>query len=172
MEQIKGAVVGVSAATHVDKSVMIMLLSGSCAGVTQRVAQVVSLTDSDRLQKLPKKSFPPLLKQCLHDIVTLICVNSSLNYPILSYPCKTDRLIDMTLLRTALPAPAVVRDAPHYRAHSACHLHNSCCFITSLLHTDRLLNSSRGCLIDGKPPKGCRRSKTKVAKRLKVADSV
>ena len=24
----------------------------------------------------------------------------------------------------------------------------------------------------GKPPKGCRRSKTKVAKRLKVADSV
>ena len=32
---------------------------------------------------------PKVTSFSTHDIVTLICVNSSLNYPILSYPCET-----------------------------------------------------------------------------------
>jgi hypothetical protein len=45
-----------------------------------------------------------------------------------------------------------------------------CC--TFLVCLCMLLAALPLLLAAGKPPKGCRRSKTKVAKRLKVADSV
>ena len=45
-----------------------------------------------------------------------------------------------------------------------------CCFEPP--EHPKFISESVAMLLRGKPPKGCRRSKTKVAKILKVADSV